>query len=145
MISFSKKNNLSLGDVFWNYKKDFLLYGRYCSKLSESQELLDELIKQYAGIRSELCNLEKEVNEGHFKLADLITVPMQRILKYHLLLRELLNRTEEDDEGYESIKEAYEMMLDVSGFINEAKRDSEQLHAIREIQKSMSGWKLPQG
>ena len=28
-----------------------------------------------------------DANEGRFKLRDLLSVPMQRVLKYHLLLR----------------------------------------------------------
>lgn len=29
-------------------------------------------------------------NEGRFKLRDLLSVPMQRVLKYHLLLKVIL-------------------------------------------------------
>jgi hypothetical protein len=36
---------------------------------------------------------EKEANGGRFKLRDLLSVPMQRILKYHLLLQKLLDET----------------------------------------------------
>jgi RhoGEF domain len=31
----------------------------------------------------------------HFELKDLLTLPMQRVLKYHLLLKELLKHTGE--------------------------------------------------
>ena len=31
----------------------------------------------------------------HFELKDLLTLPMQRVLKYHLLLKELLKHTSE--------------------------------------------------
>ena len=34
-----------------------------------------------------------EANGGKFKLRDLLSVPMQRILKYEILLRELLKHT----------------------------------------------------
>jgi len=30
---------------------------------------------------------EMDANEGRFKLRDLLSVPMQRVLKYHLLLK----------------------------------------------------------
>ena len=50
---------------------------------------------------------------GKFRLRDLLTVPMQRVLKYHLLLRELLNRTPATHEEYRSIQQAYEAMIDV--------------------------------
>lgn len=35
------------------------------------------------------------MNNGRFKLRDVLSVPMQRILKYHLLLAKLIETTEE--------------------------------------------------
>ena len=75
-----------------------------------------------------------EKTAGKFKLVDLLTVPMQRILKYHMLLQRLVQQTPVVHEEYHSIQQAYEAMLDVSEFINEVKRDSEQLDLIRAIQ-----------
>ncbi len=77
---------------------------------------------------------ELAANEGRFRLRDLLAVPMQRVLKYHLLLRELVSHTPSHHEEYASLKEAYDAMLDVSEYINEVKRDSEQLLIIAEIQ-----------
>ena len=56
---------------------------------------------------------------GKFKLRDLLAVPMQRILKYHLLLRELMSNTAQSHEEAKTIQSAYEAMLDVSDYINE--------------------------
>ena len=75
-----------------------------------------------------------EKTAGKFKLVDLLTVPMQRILKYHMLLQRLVQQTPVVHEEYHRIQQAYEAMLDVSEFINEVKRDSEQLDLIRAIQ-----------
>jgi len=72
-------------------------------------------------------------------------VPMQRILKYHLLLRELLSHTPHTHEEYLKVQSAYECMLDVSDYINEVKRDSEQLTIIKEIQASITEWTMPEG
>lgn len=41
-----------------------------------------------------LQKYEKEDNNGKFKLRDVLAVPMQRILKYHLLLEKLVENTE---------------------------------------------------
>ena len=49
--------------------------------------LQDEVIKE------EVARCEQNVKDGKFRLGDLLAVPMQRILKYHLLLRELLQHT----------------------------------------------------
>jgi guanine nucleotide exchange factor VAV len=52
-------------------------------------------------------------DNGKFRLRDLLTVPMQRVLKYHLLLRELLNRTPVTHDEHRSIQQAYDAMIDV--------------------------------
>ena len=79
----------------------------------------------------------------YHRLRDLLAVPMQRVLKYHLLLKELLTHTLSVHEEFLSVEKAYEAMVDVSEYINEVKRDSEQMHIISEIQNSISD--LPEG
>ena len=57
----------------------------------------------------------QQANGGRFRLRDLLAVPMQRVLKYHLLLRELLSHTSISHEEYPHVQQAYEGMLDVAG------------------------------
>jgi uncharacterized membrane protein YccC len=57
----------------------------------------------------------QQANGGRFRLRDLLAVPMQRVLKYHLLLRELLSHTSISHEEYQHVQQAYEAMLDVAG------------------------------
>ena len=45
---------------------------------------------------------------------DLLTVPMQRILKYHKLLQRLLGQTRASHEEYHSIEQAYNCIINVS-------------------------------
>lgn len=40
-----------------------------------------------------LKRCQEEANNGKFKLGDILSVPMQRILKYHLLLDKLIHDT----------------------------------------------------
>ncbi|KAI6174130.1 hypothetical protein M3Y98_01156500 [Aphelenchoides besseyi] len=72
--------------------------------------------------------------QEHVKLSDMLTVPMQRILKYHLLLNQLLENTPVGDEEVELLDRAYECMKDVSDYVNEGKRDNEIKAVVREIQ-----------
>ncbi|TNN55981.1 Guanine nucleotide exchange factor VAV2 [Liparis tanakae] len=55
--------------------------------MENAQKTLDELIatREDVKITVEECTLK--VQEGKFKLQDLLVVPMQRVLKYHLLLK----------------------------------------------------------
>jgi len=139
------KSGRRVGEVFIEHKDRFLKYGEYCSHLPRAHQLLETLHNKNELIREEISKCEQAAKGGKFRLGDLLAVPMQRILKYHLLLRELLQNTPQAHEEYHAIHQAYEAMLDVSDFVNEVKRDEEQLQIIREIQESITDWNMPPG
>ena len=118
------KSHKSIGEVFIMFKEKFLKYGEYCSDLPKSQELLGNLYDKDEEVRKEIEECEESANDGRFRLRDLLAVPMQRILKYHLLLSSL-SGSDANTDAY--LHQAYEAMLDVSSYINEVKRDSEHL------------------
>ena len=57
-----------------------------------------------------------------FNMGSILIKPVQRILKYPLILNELLKCTEEEDEDKKDLREAVALMSDVAAFINETKR-----------------------
>ena len=118
------KTHKKIGEIFLEHKDKFLKYGEYCSELPRAQELLGTLYDKDEEVRKEIEECEQSANDGRFRLRDLLAVPMQRILKYHLLLASLSGSESTTDTV---LHQAYEAMLDVSSFINEVKRDSEHL------------------
>jgi len=141
----TKKSRKRVGEVFIEHKDRFLRYGEYCANLPKAQQMLDHMCAKNEVFREEITQCEKSAKDGKFRLGDLLAVPMQRILKYHLLLRELLQNTHQTHEDYHTVHQAYETMLDVSNYVNEVKRDSEQRQIIKEIHDSISGWNMPPG
>ncbi|KAM5259570.1 LOW QUALITY PROTEIN: guanine nucleotide exchange factor VAV2 [Hipposideros larvatus] len=89
-------------------------------------------LHQLAAPRQE-CTLKVQ---DEFKLQDLLVVPMQRVLKYHLLLKELLSHSTDRPER-QQLREALEAMQDLAMYINEVKRDKETLKKISEFQSSI--------
>ena len=57
-----------------------------------------------------------------FNMGSILIKPVQRILKYPLILNELLKCTEEEHQDKADLKEAVTLMSDVAAFINETKR-----------------------
>ena len=55
-------------------------------------------------------------------MGSILIKPVQRILKYPLILNELLKCTENDHQDRNDLKEAVIIMSDVAAFINETKR-----------------------
>ncbi|XP_075435050.1 guanine nucleotide exchange factor VAV2 isoform X2 [Ascaphus truei] len=126
----------SMGQVFLDYKEKLLIYGEYCSHIEYAQKTLDYLMANREDVRIKVEECSMKVQDGKFKLQDLMVVPMQRVLKYHLLLKELLSHTADCPERH-TLKEALEAMQDLAMYINEVKRDKETLKKISEFQSSI--------
>lgn len=78
-------------------------------------------------------------------MRDILSVPMQRVLKYHLLLDKLVEETPCDWlEDRRQLTKAREVMVDIAQYINEVKRDSDTLDIIRDIQASIIDWDVPE-
>uniref|UniRef100_A0A672KNM6 Vav guanine nucleotide exchange factor 2 n=1 Tax=Sinocyclocheilus grahami TaxID=75366 RepID=A0A672KNM6_SINGR len=110
--------------------------GRYCSHMENAQKTLDELIATREDVKCKVEECTMKVQDGKFKLQDLLVVPMQRVLKYHLLLKELVSHSMDRPER-QQLKEALEAMQDLAMYINEVKRDNETLKKISEFQSSI--------
>ncbi|XP_075679329.1 protein vav-like isoform X2 [Dermatophagoides pteronyssinus] len=133
----------TISSCFLSIRDRFLNYGQYCSNLPKAQQLLDELCGQDPVIEHWVGQCQQEANQGRFKLRDLLSLPMQRILKYHLLLGELIRNTSDQHEDFEGLRHAYDMMLDIGAYINEMKRDTETLEIINDVQRSIIDLSMP--
>uniref|UniRef100_A0A4X2KTR8 Vav guanine nucleotide exchange factor 2 n=1 Tax=Vombatus ursinus TaxID=29139 RepID=A0A4X2KTR8_VOMUR len=126
----------TLAKVFLEFKERLLIYGEYCSHMEYAQNTLNHLIANREDFRQKVEECTLKVQDGKFKLQDLLVVPMQRVLKYHLLLKELLSHSADRPER-QQLKEALEAMQDLAMYINEVKRDKETLKKISEFQSSI--------
>ncbi|XP_074653804.1 guanine nucleotide exchange factor VAV3-like isoform X2 [Tubulanus polymorphus] len=125
-----------ISDCFLKWKQKLLIYGDFCSHLPDAQAHIDEIGKNDT-YQSHIMECQKKANDGKFRLRDLLSVPMQRVLKYHLLLKELLKQTDRDHEDRAGLEKALDAMHDLSTYVNEVKRDNESLKLLNEIQSSI--------
>ncbi|XP_037113084.1 proto-oncogene vav-like isoform X2 [Syngnathus acus] len=122
--------------VFVNYKERLLLYGHYCSQVETATKHLDKLSGSREDLRMKLEVCSMRANSGKFSLRDLLMVPMQRVLKYPLLLQELVKHTS-DPSDKENLRTALDAMRDLAQCVNEVKRDNEILKQIITFQLSI--------
>ncbi|KAI6234691.1 Variant SH3 domain-containing protein [Aphelenchoides fujianensis] len=135
------EQDLCVSEVFMIFKCDFLKYTEYCAFLEQSRSKIAEIEVHQPEVRRQVDEYRIRCGQEHVKLSDMLTVPMQRILKYHLLLKQLLDSTPPNDEEMQLLDRAYECMKDVSDFVNEGKRDHEIKGIVREIQGKMANAK----
>ncbi|KAK7162854.1 hypothetical protein R3I93_007025 [Phoxinus phoxinus] len=134
--SVQNRNAENLHQIFVTYKDKLLLYGKYCSHVESAISLLDFICKEKEGVRLKLEECSKRANNGKFTLRDLLVVPMQRVLKYPLLLQELVKYTNDTTEK-SNLRVALDAMKDLAQYVNEVKRDVETLREIDQYQRSI--------
>uniref|UniRef100_K7FDK0 Vav guanine nucleotide exchange factor 3 n=1 Tax=Pelodiscus sinensis TaxID=13735 RepID=K7FDK0_PELSI len=134
--SIVNKNDQNLYQIFISYKERMVIYGQYCSQVETAITCLDNISKTKEDVKLKLEECSKRANNGKFTLRDLLVVPMQRVLKYHLLLQELVKHTTDPAEK-ENLKLALDAMKDLAQYVNEVKRDNETLREIKQFQLSI--------
>ncbi|KAJ0059859.1 hypothetical protein NL108_014118, partial [Boleophthalmus pectinirostris] len=132
----------NLYQIFITFKERLLIYGKYCSHVETAIATLDDICKDREDVRMKLEECSKRANYGKFTLRDLLVVPMQRVLKYHLLLQELVKHTH-DAMDKTNLRKALDAMKDLAQYVNEVKRDNETLREIDQYQKSIENLNQP--
>ncbi|XP_062346007.1 pleckstrin homology domain-containing family G member 1 isoform X5 [Cinclus cinclus] len=85
----------------------------------------------------------QEALQHSLPLGSYLLKPVQRILKYHLLLHEIENHLDKDTEGYDVVLDAIDTMQRVAWHINDMKRKHEHAIRLQEIQSLLTNWKGP--
>ncbi|XP_024860799.1 pleckstrin homology domain-containing family G member 1 isoform X2 [Kryptolebias marmoratus] len=132
---------VAIAECFVSKSEEFHIYTQYCTNYPRSVAVLTECMRNKA-----LAKFFRERQESlrhSLPLGSYLLKPVQRILKYHLLLHEIANHMEKDTEIYEVVQEAIETMQRVAWHINDMKRKHEHAVRLQEIQSLLTNWKGP--
>jgi len=93
-----------IGDVFVKFYPFFRTYTQYCNNYDNALETLNNCLKNKTF--SEFCDkeLQKTPNGLGPNLQSLLIMPVQRMPRYALLLKELLAKTAADHPDFENLK-----------------------------------------
>uniref|UniRef100_A0A2K5XJM2 Pleckstrin homology and RhoGEF domain containing G2 n=1 Tax=Mandrillus leucophaeus TaxID=9568 RepID=A0A2K5XJM2_MANLE len=141
------ENSSSAGGIaecFVQRSEDFDIYTLYCMNYPSSLALLRELSLSPPAA---LWLQERQAQLRHsLPLQSFLLKPVQRILKYHLLLQELGKHWAEGPGagGREMVEEAIVSMTAVAWYINDMKRKQEHAARLQEVQRRLGGWTGPE-
>ncbi|XP_008962893.2 pleckstrin homology domain-containing family G member 2 isoform X5 [Pan paniscus] len=141
------ENSSSAGGIaecFVQRSEDFDIYTLYCMNYPSSLALLRELSLSPPAA---LWLQERQAQLCHsLPLQSFLLKPVQRILKYHLLLQELGKHWAEGPGtgGREMVEEAIVSMTAVAWYINDMKRKQEHAARLQEVQRRLGGWTGPE-
>ncbi|OAF70310.1 Guanine nucleotide exchange factor VAV2 [Intoshia linei] len=139
----ASRDNNEIATVFLDWQPKFLIYGNFCGKLDICLKRLQEIKKQNDSVSHSIQQCEKLQNNGKFTLNSILLVPMQRVLKYHLLIKGLIKFNVKVSADVVKLTASLESLKDLATYVNECTRDVEAIEAILNIDKSIFGLKLP--
>ncbi|XP_075970598.1 guanine nucleotide exchange factor still life isoform X11 [Anticarsia gemmatalis] len=129
----------AVGNAFLYYVNHFKLYSSFCASHSKAQKVLhpnegNQALQEFLAARN-----PKQQHSS--TLESYLIKPIQRILKYPLLLQQLRNLTDVNSEEHLHLVEALKGMEKVAEHINEMQRIHEEYgaifdHLFRQHQKS---------
>ena len=116
------------------------VYNTYCLNHDKAEAMLTKYEGAPTTQKSLNQGLERIRNDvACFNLESILIKPVQRVLKYPLILNELLKVTEDGHSEKLELKQAVEVMSDIAAFINETKRRKDIVEKYRsEEDKSLT-------
>ncbi|KAK5582495.1 hypothetical protein RB653_004080 [Dictyostelium firmibasis] len=124
-----------IGDIFIEMSAFLKVYTIYVNNYNNSIQTITECmeIPKFASL------LEKNRNQFGLDLSAFLIAPIQRIPRYILLLQDLLKNTKESHPDHQDLSLALKKMKDVAEYVNEKKREAENLNQVLTIQSSLTG------
>ncbi|XP_017053844.1 uncharacterized protein LOC108096611 [Drosophila ficusphila] len=122
---------------FIDLRDGFDVYTTYCTSYPEAISLLTKLL-QATHTYSLLASTQKLL-QHRLPLGSYLLKPVQRILKYHLLLDSLRKHCD-----LKEVAEAHVIMRQVAHNIDQVKRKQEQQSRVKELSGILDGWLGPE-
>ncbi|XP_075874438.1 pleckstrin homology domain-containing family G member 3-like isoform X2 [Nelusetta ayraudi] len=140
-LDMCENDPVAIAQCFVEKSDYFEIYTQYCTNYPNSVAALTDCMRSKTlakFFRDRQAALKRSLPLGSYLLK-----PVQRILKYHLLLQEIAKHFNPDEEGYDVVQEAIDTMTGVAWYINDMKRKHEHAVRVQEIQSLLINWKGP--
>ncbi|XP_076782899.1 pleckstrin homology domain-containing family G member 1 isoform X2 [Arvicanthis niloticus] len=132
---------VAIAECFVSKSEEFHIYTQYCTNYPRSVAVLAACMRNK--VLAKFFRERQETLKHSLPLGSYLLKPVQRILKYHLLLHEIENHLDKNTEGYEVVLDAIDTMQRVAWHINDMKRKHEHAVRLQEIQSLLTNWKGP--
>ncbi|EFP11282.1 CRE-UIG-1 protein [Caenorhabditis remanei] len=151
IFAFNKQlyNQLDLADLdcvkmsrcFVDNCGKFEDYIEYCTNYHRMMSTLYQLQQQPLVARA-LLERQQALNHS-LQLSAYLLKPVQRILKYHLFLENILKNmpTTTHPEELNQVKRAHEVMTSQAARINDEKKKAEHIERVGQLQSTLQKWK----
>jgi hypothetical protein len=135
LLSELQQAKLPVGEILLKFADFLKMYTQYLNNYTEALNTID---KQRSNVKFQAFLTEKRKKCG-LDLMSYLIMPVQRVPRYELLLRELIRVTGKDHSEYPKLLEALDKIKNIAAHINETKRLVENMSKLLEIQNQISG------
>lgn len=135
LVESEKKEHQEVGQILCDFFPFIGMYSDYAKFHSEAVTLLEKLLSPNGNskFRQFCANAAVQPQSKMLNLASLLIVPIQRVPRYLMLLKEIIKCTPDDHSDMEKLKEAEKMIAVAAKGVDEA------------IRAKMSGWLSKRG
>ncbi|KAB5540195.1 hypothetical protein PHYPO_G00099100 [Pangasianodon hypophthalmus] len=140
-LDLCKNDPVSIARCFVLKSDYFEIYTQYCTNYPNSVAALTECMRNKTLLK--FFMERQEALKHPLPLGSYLLKPVQRILKYHLLLQEIAKHFDPDEDGYDVVEEAINTMTEVAWHINTMKRKHEHAVRLQEVQSLLINWRGP--
>ncbi|XP_070377622.1 uncharacterized protein GEFmeso isoform X2 [Dermacentor albipictus] len=129
---------VSIARCFVANSSGFSVYTEFCTSYPTMVSTLTELVGKAE--TAEIFKARQTSLHHSLPLGSYLLKPVQRILKYHLLLQNIVKHVDKESPGYPDVKNALSVMTGIAYHINDMKRRHEHAVRVQEIQSLLYGW-----
>ncbi|EFA77564.1 pleckstrin domain-containing protein [Heterostelium album PN500] len=135
---FKEGSKQQLGEIFKRTTDYLKVYTNYVNNYNASIAAINECKEneKFAKLLEQNRIAEKCMG---LDLSAFLIMPIQRLPRYVLLLQDLVKFTSDDHPDYDNLSVALKKMKDVAEYVNEKKREAENLNQVLNIQHSLVG------
>eukprot|EP01105_Mastigella_eilhardi_P018003 TRINITY_DN4156_c0_g1_i5.p2 TRINITY_DN4156_c0_g1~~TRINITY_DN4156_c0_g1_i5.p2 ORF type:complete len:788 (-),score=209.63 TRINITY_DN4156_c0_g1_i5:77-2440(-) len=128
-----------IGDIFIKFCSFLKIYSTYVSNYEKTFRLTNQCIEHDPEIARHWEETRQNPQCKGLDIHSFLILPIQRLPRYVLLLTDLLRRTPEDHEDFSDLSKALHETRSVAEFVNQKKREAENMTEVYNIQQVLSG------
>jgi hypothetical protein len=140
-IDLTNENNLDqslVGDIFKTRALFFKVYTSYISGYPTAQKVVMNAINNNEPFAQIIAKGRSLPNSDGVDLPSLLIMPIQRIPRYVLLLKAVLDNTESMHPDYKSLEAAVSAMGDIATYVNTKIMEATNLRKVMDIQQELN-------
>lgn len=125
-----------LGDIFMKMTDFLKVYTQYVNNYDSALTTINT-VKHVEKVAVFLAKCEKDPRSVGLALGAFLILPIQRLPRYVMLLQDLFKHTPSNHADYEDLNTSLWKMKRVADYVNDKKRDADNIHAVLSVQDKL--------